>query len=60
MIIDHECFWQCFLKCGSQGIALFEVNEGEEIHGGSEGNHMALCLAAADYERVKLTLDNAG
>jgi catechol 2,3-dioxygenase-like lactoylglutathione lyase family enzyme len=60
MTIDHESSWQCFPKCGSQGIALFEVDEGEEVHGGSEVNHMALRLAAGDYERVKVTLENAG
>ena len=58
MEVDHERSWQCFLKCGSQGVALFEV--GDEIHGGSEVNHMALRLAAGDYERVKGVLESAG
>jgi catechol 2,3-dioxygenase-like lactoylglutathione lyase family enzyme len=56
--IERERSWQCFLKCGSQGIALFEAKD--EIHGGSEVNHMALKLAAGDYERVKTTLEDAG
>lgn len=60
MTLDHESSWQCFLKCGSQGIALFELDEGEEVHGGSEVNHMALRLAAGDYERVRAALENAG
>jgi catechol-2,3-dioxygenase len=60
MEIDHESSWQCFLKCGSQGVALFEVEDNEDVHGGSEVNHMALRLAAGDYERVKATLENAG
>src|ERR1044071_623182 len=30
------------------------------LHGGSEVNHMALRLAAGDYEKVKATLENAG
>ena len=34
--------WQCFLKCGNQGVALFEVDDDEEVHAGSEVNHMAL------------------
>jgi catechol 2,3-dioxygenase-like lactoylglutathione lyase family enzyme len=60
MIIDHESSWQCFLKCGGQGIALFEVEDDENVHGGSEVNHMALRLASGDYEKVKATLENAG
>ena len=60
MTIDHESSWQCFLKCGSQGVALFEVEDNEDVHGGSEVNHMALRLAAGDYERVKATLENSG
>jgi len=59
MEIDHESSWQCFLKCGSQGVALFEIEE-EDIHAGREVNHMALRLASGDYEQVKLTLANAG
>ena len=60
MEIEHESSWQCFLKCGSQGVALFEVEDDEEVHGGSEVNHMALRLVSGDYERVKATLENAG
>ena len=60
MEIDHESSWQCFLKCGNQSVALFEVEDGEEVHGGSEVNHMALRLSSGDYERVKATLENAG
>ena len=60
MTIDHESSWQCFLKCGSQGLALFEVEDDENVHGGSEVNHMALRLTAGDYEKVKATLENAG
>jgi catechol 2,3-dioxygenase-like lactoylglutathione lyase family enzyme len=60
MEVDHERDWQCFLKCGSQGIALFEVEDNEDVHAGSEVNHMALRLAAGECERVKATLENAG
>jgi catechol 2,3-dioxygenase-like lactoylglutathione lyase family enzyme len=60
MEIDHESSWQCFLKCGNQGVALFEVEDNEEVHAGSEVNHMALRLAAGDFARVKSTLENAG
>ena len=60
MEVDHERDWQCFLKCGGQGVALFEVDDNEDVHAGSEVNHMALRLAAGDYQRVKATLENAG
>src|SRR5574341_1697434 len=60
MEVDHEGSWQCFLKCGGQGIALFEVDDNEEVHAGSEVNHMALRLAAGEYARVKATLETAG
>jgi catechol 2,3-dioxygenase-like lactoylglutathione lyase family enzyme len=60
MDVEHERDWQCFLKCGNQGIALFEVDEGEDVHGGSEVNHMALQLASGDYDRVKKLLEDAG
>jgi catechol 2,3-dioxygenase-like lactoylglutathione lyase family enzyme len=60
MEVDHERDWQCFLKCGSQGVALFEVEDNEEVHPGSEVNHMALRLAGGDYTRVKTTLETAG
>ena len=60
MEVDHERDWQCFLKCGNQGVALFEIEDNEEVHAGSEVNHMALRLAAGEYARVKATLENAG
>ena len=53
MDIDHESSWQCFLKCGHQGVALFEVEDGEEVHAGSEVNHMALRLVSGELARVK-------
>ena len=53
MDIDHESSWQCFLKCGNQGVALFEVEDGEEVHAGSEVNHMALRLVSGELPRVK-------
>ena len=58
--VEHERDWQCFLKCGNQGIALFEVDDREEVHGGSEVNHMALRLDSGEYEGVKATLEDAG
>jgi len=60
MEVDHERDWQCFLKCGSQGVALFEVDDDEEVHAGSEVNHMALRLTSGEHQRVKAMLENAG
>src|SRR5262245_21776699 len=60
MDIDHESSWQCFLKCGNQGVALFEAEDGTDIHGGSEVNHMALRLVSGEFKRVKTLLESAG
>jgi catechol 2,3-dioxygenase-like lactoylglutathione lyase family enzyme len=60
MDIDHESSWQCFLKCGNQGVALFEAEDGADIHGGSEVNHMALRLVSGEFKHVKALLENAG
>lgn len=45
MEVEHESSWQVFLKCGHQGVALFEVEDGERIHGGSERP----CLISMKY-----------
>jgi len=58
MEVDHERSSQCFLKCGGQGVALFEVED--EVHAGSEVNHMALRLAGGDHARVRAALKSAG
>lgn len=60
MEVERERSWQLFLKCGSQGVALFEADDGDAIHGGSEVNHMALRLEAGDYEKVKALLEARG
>lgn len=57
--VDHERDWQLFLKCGHQGIALFEVDDKEEVHAGSEINHIALRLAAGELARVRALLEDA-
>lgn len=58
--VERERNWQCFLKCGNQGIALFEVDDDEDVHGGSEVNHIALNLVSGNYEEVKKRLEDAG
>lgn len=60
MEVEHESSWQLFLKCGNQGVALFEVEDGSKIHGGNEVNHMALRLKSGEYEKVKAVLEEAG
>lgn len=60
MEIDHEYSSAIFLRCGNQGVALFEVEEGEKIHAGSEMNHMALRLKSGEYQKVKALLEEAG
>lgn len=60
MEVEHEYSWGAFLRCGKQMVALFEVEEGEEIHAGEEMNHMAMRLKSGDYKKVKAILEEAG
>ena len=60
MNVEHESSWQIFLKCGSQGIALFEVEGDAKVHAGDEMNHMALRLKSGDYKELKAVLEDAG
>jgi catechol 2,3-dioxygenase-like lactoylglutathione lyase family enzyme len=48
-----------FLRCGMQGLDLFEVADGN-VHGGEEMNHMALNVDAVDVESLVLGLAEAG
>ena len=58
--VAHESSWQSFLSCGTQMVALFQVQDPSQIHAGSEMNHMALRLESGEYEEVKATLEAAG
>jgi catechol 2,3-dioxygenase-like lactoylglutathione lyase family enzyme len=49
----------CFLRCGSQGLDLAEVRQGE-IHGGAEMNHMALRVAEGTIEEIVAELAKVG
>ncbi len=60
MEVAHEHSGAAFLRCGKQVVALFEVEDGEQIHAGDEMNHMALRLRSGEYQQVKATLENAG
>lgn len=48
-----------FLRCGAQGLDLFEVSTGDAF-GGKEMNHMALCVEADDLDEVIAELLNGG
>ena len=48
-----------FLRCGVQGLDLFEVPSGD-VHGGEEMNHMALCVAADDLDEIVTELSKIG
>jgi catechol 2,3-dioxygenase-like lactoylglutathione lyase family enzyme len=47
-----------FLRCGIQGLDLFEV--AGDVHGGEEMNHMALDVEADDLDEVIEKLEKAG
>ncbi len=48
-----------FLRCGIQGLDLFEI-AGGDVHGGEEMNHMALDVDADDVAQVVAGLSIAG
>ena len=48
-----------FLRCGIQGLDLFERADGD-VHGGEEMNHIALNVDAADVDRLVSGLSDAG
>ncbi len=60
MEVRRENSWQLFVRCGTQQVGLFEVDEGERINGGHEANHMALRLQSGEFKKVKAVLEEAG
>jgi catechol 2,3-dioxygenase-like lactoylglutathione lyase family enzyme len=52
-------FRASFLRCGMQGLDLFEMADCD-VHGGEEMNHMALNVEAADVELLVAGLSEAG
>jgi catechol 2,3-dioxygenase-like lactoylglutathione lyase family enzyme len=48
-----------FLRCGMQGLDLFEMAD-SDVHGGEEMNHMALNVDVADVELLVAGLCEAG
>lgn len=57
--VAHEGGPNCFLRCGSQMVALFE-RPGADIHAGAEMNHLALRLEHGEYDEVKAVLEAEG
>ena len=54
--VAHEGGSNCFLRCGTQQVALFERKD-TDLHAGAAMNHMALQLAEGSYEDVKAILE---
>jgi catechol 2,3-dioxygenase-like lactoylglutathione lyase family enzyme len=48
-----------FLRCGQQGLDLFEVSNGD-AHGGEEMNHMALSVAVDSLDEIVSELAKVG
>jgi catechol 2,3-dioxygenase-like lactoylglutathione lyase family enzyme len=48
-----------FLRCGTQGLDLFEMADCD-VHGGEEMNHMALNVDVADVDLLLADLSDAG
>ena len=48
-----------FLRCGMQGLDLFEMVD-SDVHGGEEMNHMALNVDVVDVELLVAGLSEAG
>ena len=59
MTIERETSWQTFMHCGSQGVALFEVQDSEFLPG-HDMNHLALVVDEGTRESIKEELERAG
>ncbi len=51
---------QVFLRAGQQGVALFRKEGGTPLTAGNDLNHLALNVAAGDYETLKAELEKRG
>ena len=59
LTVEHETAWQCFMHCGKQGVALFEVKD-REVLPGDDMNHLALVTDQGTYESVKIPAASGG
>jgi catechol 2,3-dioxygenase-like lactoylglutathione lyase family enzyme len=53
LTVDHESSWQCFMHCGAQGVAIFEVKDEASFVAGHDMNHLALVADEGTYESIK-------
>lgn len=60
LTVDHESTWQCFMHCGTQGIAIFEVKDEAGFVAGHDMNHLALVADQGTYESIKAELEQHG
>jgi catechol 2,3-dioxygenase-like lactoylglutathione lyase family enzyme len=56
--VAHEFAGHSFLRCGTQMVGLFQRDG--DLHSGIEMNHLALRLAAGEYEGVRAILESEG
>jgi catechol 2,3-dioxygenase-like lactoylglutathione lyase family enzyme len=60
MTVYREDDGQVFMHAGQQGIALFKKQGETPLTAGNDLNHLALNVAAGDYETLKAELEKAG
>jgi catechol 2,3-dioxygenase-like lactoylglutathione lyase family enzyme len=60
MTVYREDDGQVFMHAGQQGIALFKKQGETRLTAGNDLNHLALNVAAGDYETLKAELEKAG
>jgi catechol 2,3-dioxygenase-like lactoylglutathione lyase family enzyme len=60
MAIYRERDGHCFLRCGTNQLALFEARGGEKASGYTEFDHIALKVSASTEEEIKAVLVERG
>ena len=60
LTVDHESSWQCFMHCGDQGVAIFEVKDEADFVATRDMNHLALVAGEGTYESIKTELERHG
>jgi catechol 2,3-dioxygenase-like lactoylglutathione lyase family enzyme len=60
MVVYREDDGQVFMHAGQQGVALFKKQGGTPLAAGNDLNHLALNVAAGNYETLKAELEKAG
>lgn len=60
MTVYREDDGQVFMHAGQQGVALFKKQGATQLAAGNDLNHLALNVAAGNYETLKTELEKAG